>query len=422
MLDRLLSMVPHEVVKIALVFALAFFIGLEREEHKQRGSEYAFGGVRTYPLIGLLSYSLAQLSEGEPWAWTAGLLVVGGLMALSFYHKLGQGPAGLTSEMSGLAVYVIGGLVDRQLYWIATTLAVLSVLLLELKKGLESLTSRVASNEIATVGKFLVLAAVILPVVPNQEFTQFHLNPFSTWLIVVAVSGMSFASYLLQKLLQDRGGVMLSAVLGGVYSSTFTTVVLARRANSFGHPNVLAGSILTASSVMYLRLCVLLAFFNRPLARTLAPAFLGLSALGAIVGAFIYLRNDADGAARAEQNREVRNPLELRAAFLFALLFVFVMVATQLTREYLGRAGLYGLAALIGVGDVDSFILGLTQTSPAQLSLHAASIAILIAAASNNLAKAVYAYVFADRATGLRSLLLLVGLAQLGTLPIVWLR
>jgi uncharacterized membrane protein (DUF4010 family) len=83
---------------------------------------------------------------------------------------------------------------------------------------------------------------------------------------------------------------------------------------------------------------------------------------------------------------------------------------------------LYGLAALIGVGDVDSFILGLTQTSPEQLPLHAASTAILIAAASNNLAKAVYAYVFADRATGLRSLLLLVGLAALGTLPLLWLR
>src|ERR1017187_6667431 len=86
-----------------------------------------------------------------------------------------------------------------------------------------SLTRLVASNEIVTVAKFLVLAVVILPIVPNKELTRFHINPFKTWLVVVAVSGVSFASYVLQRLLKKRGGVMLSAVLGGAYSSTLTT-------------------------------------------------------------------------------------------------------------------------------------------------------------------------------------------------------
>ena len=140
---------------------------------------------------------------------------------------------------------------QREHYWIATTIGVLSVLLLELKKGLESLTTHIESAEIVTVAKFLVLSVVVLPIVPNRDFTPFHLNPFKTWLVVVAISGVSFASYVLQRLIKNRGGVMLSAILGGAYSSTVTTVVLARQAKDEHRPNLFAGSILMASAVMY---------------------------------------------------------------------------------------------------------------------------------------------------------------------------
>jgi uncharacterized membrane protein (DUF4010 family) len=174
------------------------------------------------------------------------------------YHKLsGPPPAGLTTEISALATYAVAGLVQREHYWIAITVGVLSVVLLELKKGLEGLTRHLESNEIITVAKFLVLSVVILPIVPDRDLTRFHLNPFQTWLVVVAVSGVSFASYVLQRPLRSRGGVMLSAILGGAYSSTVTTVVLARRARQEERPNLYAGSILTASAVMYARLVLL---------------------------------------------------------------------------------------------------------------------------------------------------------------------
>ena len=131
-------------------------------------------------------------------------------MFLSYHHNLGgEAPAGLTTEISALTTYVVGGLVQREHYWIATTIGVLSVLLLELKKGLESLTTHIESAEIVTVAKFLVLSVVVLPIVPNRDFTPFHLNPFKTWLVVVAISGVSFASYVLQRLIKNRGGVML---------------------------------------------------------------------------------------------------------------------------------------------------------------------------------------------------------------------
>ena len=293
------------------------------------------------------------------------------------------------------------------------------VLILELKKSLDGLTRLVGSTEIVTVAKFLVLAAVILPIVPDRPLTRFQLNPFSTWLVVVAVSGVSFGSYVLQRLLQNRGGVMLSAVLGGAYSSTVTTVALARQAKVESKPNQFAGAILMASAVMYVRLVLLVAFFDRALAAALAPAFGGLAVIGGLTGWLVYRRHDGR-APKPGQRREARNPLELRAAFLFAAVFVGVLVVTHLVREHLGRAGLLSLAAIMGVTDVDPFVLGLAQPGSTSLSPATAAAAVSVAAASNNAIKAVYAYAFADRATGRLCLVLLGGLAALGVLPLAW--
>lgn len=422
MFGDLLRVVPLDALNIALVLALAFFIGLEREEHKQHGTGYGFGGVRTFPLIGLVSYALALMSATSLVPWTVGFAVVGGFMLLSYFHKLeSDSAAGLTTEVSALATYAIGGLVQHESYWLAATIGVLSVLLLELKKGLEGLTRLVASNEVVTVAKFLVLAVVVLPIVPDRELTRFHVNPFKTWLVVVAVSGVSFASYVLQRFLKERGGVMLSALLGGAYSSTVTTVVLARqsREEAGARPDLFAGSILTASGVMYGRLILLVVFFNGTLAAVLAPAFGGL-ALVACLGGWAVSRRSRPAKAGPQPSRPLKNPLELGAAFLFASAFVLILVLTRLAREYLGRTGLYALAAIMGVTDVDPFILGLAQTGAAATPLQIAAPAIVIAAASNNVVKAIYAYAFADRATGRRSLGLLLALALLGMVPLVW--
>lgn len=411
------SVLP-EAYQIALVLAIALFVGLEREERKQREAGYAFGGIRTFPLIGLVSYALAML-PGSVVAWAIGLGVVGLLMGLSYYHKLQTDPAaGVTTEVSALVTYAIGGLVRAEDYWIAMTLAVLSVLLLELKKTLEGLTRYIAADEIITATKFLVLAVVILPILPNRPLTQFHLNPFTTWVVVVAVTGVSFASYVAQRVLGARGGLLATAVLGGAYSSTVTTVVLAREARPGGAPDRYAGAIVTASAVMYVRLLVLVALFDPPLAGRLAPAFVGLALVGGAGGAFVYTRRDGEAPAPP---RTPRNPLALRTALVFAAIFVVVQIVTQLARTYLGTTGIFALAALMGVSDVDPFILGLTQASTHAVALETATVAIVIAAASNNVIKALYAYAFARGPAGRRSLALLLGLAALGLVPLAWL-
>jgi uncharacterized membrane protein (DUF4010 family) len=297
---------------------------------------------------------------------------------------------------------------------------VASALLLELKTALEGLTKRIAPEEIFTFTKFLLLSAVILPIVPNQAFGPFQINPFKTWLVVVAVSTVSYGSYVLQKLTKPQGGPVLAALLGGAYSSTVTTVALARRAAREQRPHLFAGAILIASGVMYLRLAILLGLFNRSLMIKLAPSFLGLALLALSVGWVWSRRPDASSEA-IKREFEPENPLELRVAFLFAAVFLVMMVATQLVVTYLGKAGVYALAAIMGVSDVDPFIMSMTQATPTLTPLAVGSASILIAAASNNVVKGIYAYVMADRKTGTPSLCLLLGLAALGLVPLLWL-
>ncbi|MGA9355857.1 MAG: MgtC/SapB family protein [Terriglobales bacterium] len=412
---------PPEAAKIVLVLFLSFLIGLEREEHKFTAGSYSFGGVRTFPLIGLIGFSIALISGNQLLPVMLGFIVIGAFLLLSYWHKLASAQAaGVTTEMSGLATYLVGVLICYDHLWIATTLSVASLLFLELKAGLEKLASRAAApQEILTFAKFLLLSAVILPALPNQQFGRFHINPFKTWLVVVAVSAISYGSYILQKVTKESGGVVLTALLGGAYSSTATTVAMARRAAREDRPHLFAGGILIASGVTYIRLAALVALFNRQLTQMLAPAFIVIAIVAIAIGWFWSRRPDpVDSQIKREY--EPGNPLELGAAFVFAIFFLGMLVATQLAVTYLPKAGVNILAALVGVTDVTPFVMGMTQAAGTLTPLKVAAGAVMISAASNNVVKAIYAYSLADRKTGRQSVAFLIGLAAAGLAPLLW--
>ncbi len=436
----LVQAIPVDLLKILLVLFLAFLVGLQREEQKLSG-HMMFGGVRTYPLIGLLGYSLAFLANPHSHSPThqptdalvqpqsfllfaIGLLLVGGLMGLSYWRKIRlREDVGVTSEVVGLLTYVIGAMVYAEAYWLASTLVVISLLLLELKSALEGLTQRFSAQDILTFTQFLLLTVVILPVLPNQAYSAFSLNPFKTWVIVVAVSSISYASFLLQRKLKGQGGLLLVAVLGGLYSSTVTTVALAKQSATNPLPERYIAGILLAAGMMYVRLALLVQLFNPTLGQALRWPLLLSSAIALLMGLGWWLRSskattvDTVDTAPYPTNR---NPLELQTAFVFAGLFVGVVILTHYTAQYLGQQGLYGLATVMGVTDVDPFILGLTQTTGQTTAIKSAAIAILIAAASNQVAKGVYAIVFGSRKVGRKSCLWLTGLAIVGIFPVFW--
>ena len=417
-----LLFLPSEATKIILTLFLSFLIGLEREEQKASADKYIFGGIRTYPLLGLLGYALALISGPQMVPLAVGFGVVASFLWLSYQHKLQSGgPVGIATEVSGLTTYVVGALVSLGHFWIAGTLGILSVLLLELKAFLEGLSRRIPAQEILTFTKFLLLTVVILPIVPDENLGPYKINLFKTWLIVVAVSAISYGSYLLQLFTKGKGGMILSALLGGAYSSTIATVVLAKRSKDMeGASHLFAGSILMASGMMYLRLAILIAIFNYALLTRIATPLLTFAAIG-LAGGWIWTRRPDKPPIEVKKTYVPRNPLELWAAFLFGGIFVAMLVLTAWAVVHLGRGGVFGLAAVMGVSDVDPFVLSLTQSAGTVTTLTLTAAAILIATASNNAVKACYAFAFGSRKTGIESFGLLFGFALVGLAPLFWL-
>jgi uncharacterized membrane protein (DUF4010 family) len=173
---------------------------------------------------------------------------------------------------------------------------------------------------------------------------------------------------------------------------------------------------------MYIRLLVLVALFNRQLTLRLLVPFLVLAVVGTAAGWLWTMRSDAaPGSVKSDPGSLNQNPLEVSAAFFFAFIFVVLLAMTHYAVEYLGSAGVYGLAAITGFTDVSPFILGLANTAGAGTPLTLATAAIVVASASNTIVKAGYAYFFADRTTGVQSLALLLIYSVFGLLPLIWL-
>ncbi len=405
-----------EFFEVIVALGLTLLMGIERQEKSTVEKSYFVGGVRTFPLIGLFGYGLAQVCT-DSWLPAVGLLALGGLMAVSFLHKLTLKEAGITTEIAALIAYLVGLLIARDHLWIAVAAAISTVLLLQSKAPLWKISERMPHGEIATFAQFLILAVVILPVLPNRGYTDFELNPFKTWLIVVAVSGISYGSWLLQRVLKASHSVLLTAAIGGTYSSTATTIALAKRTVTTGQTWLHAGGIILASSVMYIRIAVLLWIFNPELGGMLGLRLISLGVAGAIGAlAVANLVEKLDESNSLNEQPVTGNPLELQTAFIFAALFTVIQVATQLAERYLGDTGVYGLAGITGVTDVDPFILSLTQTAGLSTTYGVAVLAILIATGSNNLMKGIYAWSFGGRKVGVLSLGALLALALVSLL------
>ena len=416
---EIVALVHPEAIKICLVLFLSFLLGIQREAWKAHAGHYIFGGVRTFPLIGLLGYTLALASGGEWLAVGLGLLAVAAFLLTAYRHKLATAEdAGMTTEMTGLLVFVLGAIVSAGQYWIATAVVVVTLLLLELKAGLEQLSQCIPPEETVTFATFLLLTAVILPVVPNRDFTTFALNPYKIWLIVVAVSAVSYGAYVLQRVTGRRGGIQVGALLGGAYSSTMMTVVLGRRSRRDSRPHLLAGSMLLAAGMTYLRVTVLLALFSRDLLALLGGSFLVLGC-AALVGGWVWSRRPDGAGGDLEREHVARNPLELRSAFVFAGVFVAILIATRLVLDRFGSPGIYVLAVLVSPSYIDPFILSLAQSAGAVTPVAMAAGAIVVAAAANNVVKAIYALGFSDRPTGREGMAILLTYAALALLPLL---
>lgn len=391
--------VEFTIAKAALLVGLSFFIGLAFEGFYLKTHSSRPGGIRTFPLLALAGAFLFMIEPRFLAPFSCGLIVLGAWMYLYFRTQLAEpepeaAPAdGIMVPVCNLLVYLLGPVVLTQPAWVSITIAVLLVMLLRARERLHGLARKIGGPEIITLAQFLVLTGIVLPLLPRTPVVSFTpLTPFQVWLAVVVVCSISYASYLLQRYVSPTGSVFFASLLGGMYSSTATTVVLSRRmraaTNAIGQ---LRSGVVLATAVMYIRIGIIIAIFDVPLALSLAPSLVILSLIAG-VGSLVLLKlhraPERDGTTEAI---EQRNPLELWTALIFAAVFVVISVLTAWIEQHFGSLGIYGLAAVVGVTDIDPFVLSLAHSNAQQgLTQPVIGTAILIAASSNNVLKAVY--------------------------------
>jgi uncharacterized membrane protein (DUF4010 family) len=382
-----------------VALAAGALIGLERQQDQAAEERPKIGGVRTFPLIALAG-ALSALAGQTLGVWTiiGTLVAVSAFLTVSFYKDWEHhGTSGITTPIAALLTFLLGVLallptvpldtVHRYLLIIASAAVVMA--LLSFKEPLHQAIRHVSDDDIYATAKFVILALVVLPLLPNRPLGPFEvLNPFKIGMMVVLIAGLSFLGYITTRILGPHKGLATTGILGGLVSSTGVTVSIATQVKKSPHlavPGAMA--ILAASSTMFARILVIVGILNIGLLPFLLGSLGAMTVAGYGMVFLLYLQ-----ARRAPSDKAAvthRNPFELKSALAFGLLYTIVLLMTKAGQHYLGDQGLYASSLLAGTTDVDAITLSITQFHFEGLSPGTATIAITLAAMTNTAVKAI---------------------------------
>ncbi len=397
----ILNLIPPDIVKFILVTLFSLLIGLEqRRRHIEDETESLFGTDRTFTLIGILGYILYIISPQNLTPFLGGGFVIAAWLAVYYYQKIQiKKKFGFTSLVTAVITYCFAPLIYTQPDWLVILIIVIVLVITEIKETLFEFSKKFDNQEFITLAKFLVIAWVILPLLPDTPISaEINISPYKFWLAIVAVSCISYFSYLLKKFIFPDSGLILTGILGGMYSSTATTIILARKSKNMPESNKVSAAILLATTMMYLRIFLLALFFNQEIALKLLPSFVVFIIASSLL-AFYFLKFQ-----QTKQRQKVdshtfeptNNPLEFKTALVFAALFIFFGIITGFINKMYGTGGLNVLSFIVGVTDIDPFILNLFQ-SKWNIDSTALVMAVLNAITSNNLLKMIYGLSFGDK-------------------------
>jgi uncharacterized membrane protein (DUF4010 family) len=364
----------------AVSLLLGLLLGLERQRSKH---DTAFAGIRTIPLFALSGFFAGLASvRGVPLAFPAVLLVVGAL-GLTAYLRQPSHESGVTTETAALFAVLLGGVVALGEVEAASAAAVVATLLLTLKTPLHRLAGAVSEDEILAIIKFAVVAVILLPLLPDRRMGPYGaIEPRKVGLLVVLLTGISLFGYVLVKLLGGRSGWSLAGALGGLVSSTATTLSFSAKARDAREQvPALAVGIILASTILYARGAVVIALLDTALALYLLPRLGVLFAIGAVFAAMQYRRQQA---VKEGEPVALGNPVELARAAMLAVMFAGVILLARVAQERLGTAGLWAVGAIGGLVDVDSVAVASSRVrQDASAALGAAGGAYLLATVTN---------------------------------------
>ena len=387
---------PRDLVNFLLITLFSLLIGVEQRRHhldesEEEKLEFLFGTDRTFTLIGILGFILYVISPGSLIPFLAGIIILSMFLGIYYLNKIRfRKHFGLTSIIIALITYCLTPLIYLQPAWLVMLVVVTILIFVEIKENLFIISRKFGRDEFTTLAKFIIIAGVILPLLPHHPISnQINISPYQFWLAIVAVSGISYFSYLLKKFVFPDSGTILTALLGGLYSSTATTIILARKSKKGSNVEKTPAAIMAATGVMYVRIFILALFFNESVALRLSGYFLVLILLSGLMGFFFLKNSRVPDPKRNDVGH--RNPLEFKIALFFGLLFAFFAVVTNLVISRYGNLGAGVLSLIVGVTDIDPYILNLFQSEIGTINLNAIVMATLVATASNNLMKLFYA-------------------------------
>jgi uncharacterized membrane protein (DUF4010 family) len=385
-------------------FAIALFIGalagLEREKKKAAAGDVGLGGIRTFILVAMAGAVAGWLSVrlGSPWIFAVALVIVAALVLAGYILTVKQGSAspGLTTEIAALVIYLLAGTVMFGYPELAVGLAIATSATLAFKEPLHGLVEKIGREDIYAGLKLLIASFIVLPMLPNRTIDPLRaLNPYQLWLLVILISALSFIGYVAVRVLGQTRGTALTGIFGGLVSSTAVTLSFSRRSrDELGHhgaghmADALAAGILLAWVVMFIRVVVEVAVVNAALLGRLLLPLAAMGTLAGLAGGLFFWRG-ATASKHAPGQREVplTNPFSLTSAIQFAGFFALVLLLVEGVRRTMPGWGLYAVAGLAGLTDMDAITLSMATFARDGGSPAVAATAIGIAALTNTLVK-----------------------------------
>jgi uncharacterized membrane protein (DUF4010 family) len=391
------------VLALAVAVAAGGLIGAERQQ-AHAGHTGDFGGIRTFPLLAVLGVLGAVLRPAFGLAALGALLLaVAGLLAIS-YARATPADSGLTSEVAALVTFGLGALAatpeilpDAPRYLLVAAIASITMALLAMKRPLHGFMAKVSSDDIYATAKFIVLAAVVIPLLPDRTYGPLDvLNPWKIGLMIALVAGVSFTGYVVARTIGSERGLLLTGLLGGLVSSTAVTLTFSGRARKEpALAPLCTAAILAGSTTMFPRLLVLVALVDPVLLASLAAPLGAMTITGYALAWVLYRRERREATHATGDALSLRNPFELKQAVQFGLAFGVILFVAKAAQVYIGRGGVLASSVLAGLSDVDAITLSLVDLHrhDGGITAATATAGVALAAVANTLSKAAIAVV-----------------------------
>ena len=383
--------------ELLIVLGIGLLLGLEREHAKRKKEPVRlFAGIRTFPIVGIIGYlSLFLASIFGIWIFVAAFVGAISLITLSYYRKL-ETESGTTTEFTLMTTFILGGLIFAKFYHVSVTVTVLITVLLTLKIKLHKMASSLSENDIFSIIKFVIITALILPVLADKDFGPYGVfNFYKIWLIVAIFVSLNFFAYFLSKYFDQKKSVLLTGILGGFASSTATAWFFSHQSRrSPKEGMVQSAAIILASSIMFPRILIWLLLLNLSLFQQLWLPILIFGGLGLAFGYFIGKKYQPH---ETKVNHEIGNPINFREGLVFAGVYVIIQLLVGYAEERFGREGIYIASGISGITDIDAITISMANYSKHSTAETTAAIAILIASFANTLVKYLFCLLFGNQ-------------------------